>query len=254
LLEALRQPLDREELIRLVPELGLSRSLRQSEYHHLDALDHVLDTVRLVRRELEEGELGAEVRRPAGLLLAALLHDIAKPVTRGELDGRVLFVAHDTLGARLAARICARVGADAETADLVATLTELHLKIGFLNHRFTDYPAPRLARAAGPFGEELAVLCWADRLAAQGPKLKPEHLSRHRELCAGFLRASRELGPYPLPDYGELAGRLGLGRTEAGFVASRIRLLEARGLKRREAVGLASGLYRYLRGTRTAVE
>jgi poly(A) polymerase len=223
--------------VRLIPELGLSRGLEQSAYHHLDTLDHVIDAVRLVRRELEEDALGAEVERPEGLLLAALLHDVAKPLTRGELEGKVLFVAHDTLGARLVRLVCGRLGLSAETTDIVTTLTALHLKVGFMGYDFTDYPARRLARAAGPFGEELSVLCWADRLAAQGPKLKPEHVEKHRQLCVEFLRTSRELGPYPLPDYEALAGRLRLDPASTGFAASRLRLLAARGVPEEEALG-----------------
>jgi poly(A) polymerase len=45
-----------------------------------------------------------------GLRLAALLHDVAKPVTRGELEGRVLFVSHDSLGAGVVRRIGRRLG------------------------------------------------------------------------------------------------------------------------------------------------
>src|SRR5918998_1192821 len=98
------------------------------------------------------------------------------------------------------------------------------------DHR-TDYPPTRLALAAGAFGEELAVLSGADRLAAQGPRLKPEHVERHREPCAEFLHTSRALGPYPDPDYKGLAGRLPPDRTPAdvGYAASRLRLLLARG-------------------------
>ncbi len=105
-------------------------------------------------------------------------------------------------------RIGRRLGLTARETDLTATLTALHLKIGFMGHSRTDYPPERLARAAGPFGEELAVLSWADRLAAQGPRLKPEHLRRHEDLCTWFLRVSRELGPYPDPDYAALQGEL----------------------------------------------
>ena len=225
-----------------MPELGLSRGVEQSAYHHLDTLGHILDVVRYAQQELEEDELGARVRHADGLLLAALLHDVAKPVTRGELNGRVAFVAHDTVGARLAGMVAGRLGLGAQTTDIVVTLTELHLKVGFMAYDFTDYPAPRLALAAGPFGEELAVLCLADRLAAQGPKLKPEQLELHRKLCRDFLRVSRESGPYPTPDYAALeapteAGTEGgagceTGPVAAGILASRRRLLEARGTDR----------------------
>jgi len=232
LLEALEPPLDVERLLAAVPELSLMRGVEQSPYHHLDTFEHTLEVVRGV--ELEEARLGARVRRDrvGGLRLAAALHDVAKPVTRGELGDRVLFVSHDSLGARLVRGICRRLGLCAPLTDLAATLTALHLKIGFMENDRTDYPPERLARAAGPFGEELAVLSWADRLAAQGPRLKPEHVERHQALCAGFLRVSRALGPHPDPDYEGLAGRMEqegpVGPADVGYAASRLRLLVAR--------------------------
>jgi poly(A) polymerase len=229
---ALEPPLDAAGLLDVVPELSLARELEGSPYHHLDTLDHVLEVVRGVECELEEGRIGALVGEDSvqGLRLAALLHDVAKPVTRGELEGRVLFVSHDSLGAGMVRRIGRRLGLSAWETDLTATLTALHLKIGFMGNPRTDYPPERLARAAGPFGEELAVLSWADRLAAQGPRLKPEHLRRHEELCTWFLRVSREMGPYPDPDYATLQGVLSCSSgAHVGYVASYLRLLVARG-------------------------
>jgi poly(A) polymerase len=229
---ALEPPLDLAGLLESVPELSLSRELEGSPYHHLDTLDHVLEVVRGVERELEEGRVGARVRddRVRGLRLAALLHDVVKPVTRGELEGRVLFVSHDSLGAAMVRRIGGRIGLSAGETDLTATLTALHLKIGFMGYPKTDYPPERLARAAGPFGEELAVLSLADRLAAQGPRLKPEHLERHEELCTQFLCVSRGLGPHPAPDYAAPEDEnSGASDADVGYAASYQRLLEARG-------------------------
>ena len=234
LFRALRPPAKPEKLLGIVPELSLARGLEGSPYHHLDTLDHVLEVVRGVEAELRENRLGARVRpdRVDGLRLAALLHDVAKPVTRGELDGRVLFVAHDSLGAALVRRICRRLGIPAAETDIAATLTALHLKIGFMRNDRTDHPPGRLARAAGPFGEELAVLSLADRLAAQGPKLKPEHIFRHVSLCSAFLEESRRLGPYPEPDYDLLAAALppDAAGADIGYAAAQGRLLAARGL------------------------
>jgi poly(A) polymerase len=231
--EVLEHPLDVEALFRAVPELRLARGHGQGPFHHLDVFEHILETVRGVEREFVEGRTGARVGEEGreGLLVAALVHDIAKPVTRGEFEGRVLFVAHDTLGARLVHRICRRLELPARITDLAVTLTALHLKIGFMGNPRSDYPPERLARAAGPFGEELAILCWADRLAAQGPRLKPEHIERHRELCLEFLSKSRELGPYPEPDYESIADQLSYPpEADLGYAASRVRLLVARGL------------------------
>ncbi len=228
-----------------MPELRLARNQGQGPFHHLDTFGHILETVRSVERELAEDWIGARVDEEGrrGLRVVGLLHDVAKPVTRGEIEGRVLFVAHDTLGARMAHNVCRRLGLSARLTDLAATLTALHLKIGFMRNPRSDYTPERLARAAGPFGEELAVLSWADRLAAQGPRLKSEHVERHRELCVKFLQVSRDLGPYPEPDYESFACRLSNPpAADVGYAASRTRLLTARGLAENQAVRQAVGL------------
>ena len=246
--EALEPPLDERGILEAVPELALARDVGQGPFHHLDAFEHTLQVVRRVERELEESRLGADVAegRAFGLRLAAVLHDAAKPLTRGEVEGRVLFVAHDSLGVWLVLRVCRRLELSASLTDLAATLTALHLKIGFMQRTYSDYPPARLARAAGPFGEELAVLSWADRLAAQGPRLKPEHVERHRGLCVAFLRISRELGPHPEPDYEGLAERLWSdgepAPADVGYAASHLRLLVARGLGEEAALARVSRL------------
>jgi poly(A) polymerase len=236
---ALEPPLDTAELLDVIPELSLASELEGSPYHHLNTLDHVLEVVSGVERELEEGRIGGRVGedRVQGLRLAALLHDVAKPVTRGELEGRVLFVSHDSIGAGMVRRIGRRLGLTARETDLTSTLTALHLKIGFMGNPRSDYSPERLARAAGPFGEELAVLSLADRLAAQGPRLKPEHLRRHEDLCTWFLRVSRELGPYPDPDYAALREVLfSTSGADVGYAASYLRLLVARGADENSAL------------------
>ena len=155
----------------------------------------------------------------------------------------MLFVAHDTLGMRMAHRICRHLGLSARIIDLVATLTALHLKIGSMGDPRSDYAPERLARAAGPFGEELAVLLWTDRLAAQGPRLRPEHVERHRGLCVDFLHASRTLGSYPEPDYEGLTARLNHPpAADVGYAATRVRLLTACGLTEDTAMRRTVGL------------
>lgn len=243
--EALEPPLEPERVMEDVPELGLARGVGQGDFHHLDTLGHILQTIREIEGELEDGRLSASApeERRDGLRLVGLLHDIAKPVTRGELEGRVLFVAHDTLGARQAWLICRRLGVSSELTDMAATLTALHLKIGFMSNPRSDYPPERLVAAVGPFAAELAVLSWADRLAARGARLKPEHIERHRVLCEEFLSHSRARPLPSLPDYETLAGELNSkNASEAGYAAFHLRLLAARGVPEDEARAQVFGM------------
>ncbi|MCA1731657.1 MAG: hypothetical protein LC751_20325, partial [Actinobacteria bacterium] len=74
-----------------MPELRLARNQGQGPFHHLDILEHILETVRGIERELSEGRIGAKIGEEGryGLRIVGLLHDVAMPVTRGEVEGRV---------------------------------------------------------------------------------------------------------------------------------------------------------------------
>ena len=72
-------------------------------------------TCRLLRRvatevaELLDRELADDLTRRDALRFAALLHDIGKPATRTEREGRVSFIGHDSVGARMIEALCARL-------------------------------------------------------------------------------------------------------------------------------------------------
>ena len=103
----------------VLPELEALRGVEQNVYHHADVLGHtleVLDAVVAIEADPASAGLGGELAAPVAALLAepladeltrgtalrfaALLHDAAKPQTRGERpDGRVTFVGHDSEGA-----------------------------------------------------------------------------------------------------------------------------------------------------------
>src|SRR3712207_7934623 len=96
LFAALEPPVDADVFLEAVPELSLARGLEGSPYHHLDTLDHVLEVVRRVEEELEEGRLGARVPagRLGGLSLRALLHGLANARNRAGLPGEGLLAGH----------------------------------------------------------------------------------------------------------------------------------------------------------------
>jgi putative nucleotidyltransferase with HDIG domain len=77
----------------------------------IDALDALIRSAS--RRERERGYFLREIssgRSYAALLkLAAMLHDISKPVTYRYADGKVSFYGHERRGARESAEICQRL-------------------------------------------------------------------------------------------------------------------------------------------------
>lgn len=240
----------------VLPELAALRGIEQSAYHHLDVYDHTLAvlgaTIELERdpaplgvhaaavRALLDEPLADELTRGEALRFGALLHDAAKPATRGEIAGRVTFMGHDTAGAALAHAVLARLRASERLAAHVAALTRHHLRLGFLVH---ERPLPRRTvyrylRVCEPVEVDVTVLSVADRLSTRGRKAGQAitaHVELARELLGEALawraagaaaplvrgdELAREIGLAPGPEIGRLLEAVDEARF-AGEVASR---------------------------------
>ncbi len=161
--------------------------------------------------------LADELTHGGGLRFAALLHDAAKPHTRGELpDGRVTFMGHDAAGAELARAVLRRLRASQRLVEYVAALTRHHLRLGFLVHQ---QPLDRRAiwrylQATSPYSAEITIFTVAvHRLATRGRNADAAiaaHLELARQMI-GHALALRAAGPQPpLVRGDELAAELGL--------------------------------------------
>ena len=148
----------------VLPELAALRGVEQNEFHHADVYDHTLEVLDAVARlerdrdllgdrapDLLAEPLADELTRGGAMRFAALLHDAAKPQTRGERpDGRVTFIGHDRAGADLARAVLRRLRASQRTIDYVAALTLHHLRLGFLVHERRSTAARSGATCAPP--------------------------------------------------------------------------------------------------------
>lgn len=217
----------------LVPELEQSRGLEQSPYHSKDVLGHTLEVVRHADEITRDPAIAfpgsadgvaAMLAEPladglsAGraLLLPALLHDMAKPATRGELPGgRVTFMGHDRLGAEMAEALCRRLRTSTRLREYTASLVRWHLPLGFAVRQapLSIRQIHRYLTATGPWAGEVIVLTVADRLATDGPRTSKAQIDRHLALAREVMRvhlARRAAGPVRPPLAGdELAARLG---------------------------------------------
>ncbi len=222
-------------LAAVLPELEALRGVEQSVYHHADVLGHtleVLDAVVAMEADPASAGLGEELVAPVaallaeplaneltrgtGLRFAALLHDAAKPQTRGERpDGRVTFVGHDSEGAELARGVLRRLRASERLAGYVAELTRHHLDLGFLVHErpLSRRTIWRYLAATAPNSADVTLLTVADRLATRGRKAEraiAAHLELAREVLVHAF-ALRDAGPAPpLIPGDELAAELGM--------------------------------------------
>jgi poly(A) polymerase len=233
----------------VLPELAALRGVEQNEFHHADVYGHTLEVLEAVARlERDRDVLGDrapallaepladELTRGGGMRFAALLHDAAKPQTRGERpDGRVTFIGHDRAGADLARAVLRRLRASQRTVDYVAALTLHHLRLGFLVHErpLDRRTVWRYLRATAPWSDDVTIFTVADRLATRG-RAADEAIAAHLELAREMLAVepgpaeplirgddlARELGIVPGPRLGELLAQLEEDRF-AGEIATR---------------------------------
>jgi putative nucleotidyltransferase with HDIG domain len=258
----------------VLPELTELHGVEQSRFHHLDVHAHTL-AVLAVAVELErapgsalgehagavsrfmEQPLANELTRWQALRFGALLHDIAKPQTRGvTAEGRVTFIGHDAAGGDTARAVLTRLRASDRLAEHVASLARHHLHLGFLVH---EMPLSRRAiyrylRRCAPVPVDVTVLSVADRLATRGDnseKAIAKHLDLAGQMLGEALRweadppkppvrgdeLARELGVRPGPELGRILAEL----EEASFareISSRQDAIElARGLLRSGSIG-----------------
>ena len=146
----------------VMPELALLREERDEHNRHKDVYQHSLTVV-------EQAIDLEHARHPGGtpdvtLRIAALLHDIGKPVTkRFEAGGAVTFHHHDVVGAKMAKKRLKALRFDNHTIDSVAQLIELHLRFfGYADQGWSDSAVRRYVRDAGDQLERLHILTRAD--------------------------------------------------------------------------------------------
>ncbi|HET9766429.1 MAG TPA: HD domain-containing protein [Thermoanaerobaculia bacterium] len=160
--------------------------------------------------------LAAERSSRGHLLLAALFHDLGKPLTRsvGD-DGRIHFYGHEQVGERLAAeRLVALRFAQAEVQQ-VSRLVRHHMRPLQLQRATALSPRSlhRYHRATGEVAPEVCLLSLADNLAKGAERAHgawPEFVARVAELLdAFFFRHDEVVAPPPLLRGGDLVAELG---------------------------------------------
>ena len=191
----------------VLPELDALRGVGQTVYHHLDVHGHTLEVLaEAIALERDPAAAVGEERagrvadllgepladgltRGGALRWGALLHDIAKPVTRTDMgEGRVGFPHHDREGAAMARAILGRLRTSERLRAHVAALTRSHLRLGFLVHErpLGRRQVHRYLVACDPVAADVTLLGIADRLATRG-RGHAEAIERHLEVALPML-------------------------------------------------------------------
>ena len=157
-------------LKRILPELDAMRGVQVIHGRgHKDNFEHtmlVLDRV-------------AEASDNLWLRWGALLHDIAKPVTKKWIDGTGwTFHNHNFIGAKMVKQIFRRMKLPlGEPMKYVQKIVELHMRpIALVEDTVTDSAIRRLMTDAGDDLEDLMTLCRADITSRNQEKVR-NHLA-----------------------------------------------------------------------------
>jgi [protein-PII] uridylyltransferase len=171
--DTLRRMNETGVLGRFIPEFGRIVAMMQfNMYHHYTVDEHLLQTLGNVTA-IERGELAdvlplstalfGSIQNRRALLVAAFLHDIGK----GRKED------HSIVGARIARRLCPRLGLTSAETKLVAWLIEEHLTMSNFAHS-RDVSDPDTVRAFADIAQSperlklLLILTSADIMAV-GP-------------------------------------------------------------------------------------
>ena len=148
---------------RVLPEVPALQLEIDEHHRHKDVFEHTL----IVLERAIALETDAEGPVPAPdltLRLAALLHDIGKPRTRKFEDGgKVSFLYHDAVGARMARKRLTALHFDHQLVNDVCDLIEMHLRFhGYVDERWTDAAVRRYVKDSGHLYARLNRLTRAD--------------------------------------------------------------------------------------------
>lgn len=152
----------------IIPELEQGYKISQNKHHLYDCYDHYLKSL----------EYAAKKNFNQYVRIAALLHDIGKPITKQGQGKEATFYGHEVVGAKMAQKILERLKFPKKDIEKITKLVRYHL---FYYHpdEVNESSIRKLLRGVGQESiEELIQLRMADRIGSGCPKAEPYKL-RH---------------------------------------------------------------------------
>lgn len=151
----IRMLLDLNLMENIIPEFLLLDGMKQNKYHYLDGLEHTLEVLKRTSNNLI-------------VRLAAILHDIGKPIVCTEDSTGIHFYNHDKVGADLSEQILRRLRFPLESVKRVKKLILNHMRLknsGIKGELISDKGIRRLLLEMNNDFELLLELISADNAA-----------------------------------------------------------------------------------------
>ena len=140
----------------IFPEIPALRMTADEHAQHKDVYAHSL---KVLSQAMDQEEDGPDLV----LRWAALLHDIGKPDTFDNTDGKVSFHHHEVVGAKLARKRLRKLKYPKATTESIGQLVYLHMRFhGFGENQWTDSAVRRYVTDAGDLLPRLHKLVRAD--------------------------------------------------------------------------------------------
>lgn len=140
----------------IFPEIPALRMTADEHAQHKDVYAHSL---KVLSQAMDQEEDGPDLV----LRWAALLHDIGKPDTFDNTDGKVSFHHHEVVGAKLARKRLRKLKYPKATTESIGQLVYLHMRFhGFGENQWTDSAVRRYVTDAGRLLPRLHKLVRAD--------------------------------------------------------------------------------------------
>lgn len=194
-----------------LPEIQPMKGCGQNSYHHQDVWEHSLSVLEILETIINDpehyfGDQSSSVlhclkktdRLPL-LKMAALLHDVAKPVTckKDPVSGKISFYGHDAKGKALIYDMALRMKISKNHRMLLERLAGEHIHV--INLSGPEVKKNTVIRFFRDLGEDailVIVLSMADTLSKKGPSVsesqKESYLNWCRKTMAEYFVSIRQ--------------------------------------------------------------
>ena len=188
-------------LVCIIPQVTVMYKVHQGGYHHLDVWRHTLEALKQLDKIIEDAQsnaawveylnapIGGGHPRYALIKLAILLHDIGKPDTKRQENGRMSFHTHEHVGKRIARVVAKNLKLSVKERYAIEDMVLFHLRPGYLSNfkKPSEKSIFRYFRDTRDEAAGILFLSLADQRATRGPMTSDKDQMHHDKICRGLI-------------------------------------------------------------------